>query len=514
MKNKKTKQLTNTANILIIISVFFSLFFIALIGTSMTAAMQAVKIDLNLAPVTTQWLVVSYTILVASFVAIAGQLGDVFGFTKIFIAGLLITFIGYIAASIGTDVSLILISTVLRGIGFACLLPNSMSIIRILFPPEKLNKVLAIWPVITLFGWGLGPLFGGLWATSNWRMTYWIGLGVITPCMLILIYYSSYLQSKKSSKPVDIIGSSLLLFSLITLILLLSEGPFWGWVSPMNISLYAICPILFILFFYSQTKIKQPIVIYSACKSMVFITSLIAFFISFGCYFSLCYFINYYFLSVTGENSSYIFAGISTIPPLMAAVIFSIFTPKLTEKFGYKIIMSIGMLCIFSGMLILLWLPENHSYLHLWWRFIIIGIGMGIVLSSSSPLSQQTISSENSGMASGIYGCFGLCGPSILIPIASSWYTHTEMALIREKLSIYNLSHKEIIKIISDLHTNMENLIHTLKSFGLSNFQIQKAIIDLEDSSIISFGKFGFVCAIVAAIGFIFCLLFAPGKNK
>lgn len=220
------------------------------------------------------------------------------------------------------------------------------------------------------------------------------------------------------------------------------------------------------------------------------------------------------FLAVTGENSTYIFAGIATLPPLMAAVILSALTPMLTKKFGYKIIMSIGMLCIFSGMLILLWLPEHHSYLHLWWRFIIIGIGLGIVLSSSSPLSQKTIAPENSGMASGIYGCFGLCGPSILIPIASSWYTHTEMSLIREKLSIFNLSHKEIIKVVSALHTNMENLIHTFKKLGLSNYQIQKAILDLQDSSITSFGKFGLVCAIVAAIGFIFCLLFAPGKNK
>lgn len=122
-------------------------------------------------------------------------------------------------------------------------------------------------------------------------MLYWIFLGAFSILFISILYFRKELKTVKEKKKIDYFGSFFLITGLITLILLLSEGPFWGWVSPMNISLYAVCPILFILFFYSQTKIKQPIIIYSACKSMVFITGLIAFFISFGCYFSLCYFI-------------------------------------------------------------------------------------------------------------------------------------------------------------------------------------------------------------------------------
>ena len=117
--------------------------------------------------------------------------------------------------------------------------------------------------MLFLLGWCIGPFFGGLIASySTWRVLFWINLGVILYSILVLFLYSSSTKTKTNDKKIDYLGAFLLISGLATLLLLLSEGPFWGWTSPQNITLYAVSPTLLILFFISQTKIKNPIVVY------------------------------------------------------------------------------------------------------------------------------------------------------------------------------------------------------------------------------------------------------------
>ena len=217
-------------------------------GLAMTACMQAIKTDLNLSIVTMQWLIIGYTIFCASFIAIAGQLGDVLGHENTFISGLIINIIASILMSIGSDISIIMIGTVLRGTGLALLIPSSMALIKTTIPKEKISKSLMIWGISISIGFSIGPLLGGLFASVNWRMLFWINLFLFILSFLIIIIYKSQIITIKERKPVDFIGSILLFLALVSLILLLSEGPFWGWTSPMNISLYAVCPIFLIMF--------------------------------------------------------------------------------------------------------------------------------------------------------------------------------------------------------------------------------------------------------------------------
>ena len=254
----------------IFISIIISMLAITISGFAMTACMQAIKVDLNLSLVTMQWLIVGYTIFCASLIAIAGQLGDVIGHENNFIIGLSINIIASILMSVGSDISLIMVGTALRGIGLAFIVTNSMSLIKTIVPKESLIKALSLWGIIINFGFSIGPLFGGLFASVNWRLLFWINLIFFISSLIIILIYKSQIITIKERKPVDIIGSILLFLGLVTLVLLLSEGPFWGWTSPMNISLYAISPALLILFFYSQTKIARPLIIFSACKKKSF----------------------------------------------------------------------------------------------------------------------------------------------------------------------------------------------------------------------------------------------------
>ena len=49
--------------------------------------MQAVKTNLGLTPVMTQWLIVAYSIIASALILIAGQFGDIYGHFKTLLFG-------------------------------------------------------------------------------------------------------------------------------------------------------------------------------------------------------------------------------------------------------------------------------------------------------------------------------------------------------------------------------------------------------------------------------------------
>ena len=515
-KNTQNKKTNTIIILLLIISILGSQSLSTFATTAMIGIMRAVKIDLGLTPVITQWLIVAYSIIASSLILISGQLGDIYGHFKTLIYGIAFSFVGCILFSIGNSGTLAMIATVLRGISTALIVPCSMSSLVIIVPKEKMKPILALWSLFVFLGWAIGPIIGGLCANTNWRIPYWISTGFFGLFLLIAIYYRKHFKEPPLIKKLDIIGSSLLFLGLITLILLLSEGPYWGWTSPTNITLYALSPILLILFFYSQTKVSNPILTLKVCKNKYLITSVVSIFSTVGCLFSYMYFVNYYFLSPVGQNKSYFFAGLVVSIGLSGSLISSFFANKLTSKYGYKNVLCFGFICIFSTNIILLWLPQNVSFTYLWWIFVINGIGCGIGFCASTPLCQYDIKPQDSGMTSGLFSTSAYLGASIIIPIAAVWYTHAEFSYIASSFKSLNLSlsHNDIIKISSAVHSNMKILKNTLSNFDLSNNQIHTVISKLKESAEIGFGRAGLVSAIFAAIGFVFCLFFAPGKSN
>ena len=174
---------------------------------------------------------------------------------------------------------------------------------------------------------------------------------------------------------------------------------------------------------------------------------------------------------------------------------------------------------MFSGMLIWMWLPEDITYLNLWWRFLITGLGVGLIFPAMTPFCVMSVKPKDSGMASGIYNSILFLGPSIIISIAAVWYTHTEMN------HIYNLIHSssnllakipesKISILINSVHNDISKFNEVISGLDLSSQETKKLLITLKQSANSGFGKVGLLCAIFSAIGFILSIIIAPGKSN
>ena len=97
------------------------------------------KRALHIGLVPMEWSITILPALAASSITICGQYGDIFGRLKVFLYGIIIYFICSILLSIGTDLTIVMIGSVLRGIGGGFIVSGSLSVLKTLAGPKSLT---------------------------------------------------------------------------------------------------------------------------------------------------------------------------------------------------------------------------------------------------------------------------------------------------------------------------------------------------------------------------------------
>ena len=110
----------------------------------------------------------------------AGALGDRYGAKRVFSAGLLIFCTASTACGLAPDMSTLQYARVIKGIGTAILLPNSLTALNHkVQDPERRKIAVSAWPSAGALGIAVGPLFGGVLVQYlDWRSIFLVSIPV------------------------------------------------------------------------------------------------------------------------------------------------------------------------------------------------------------------------------------------------------------------------------------------------------------------------------------------------
>src|SRR5262249_36232349 len=95
-----------------------------------------------------------------------------------------------LACGISQNPGELISARVVQGLGAALLMPQTMTIIVTIFPPERRGAAMGIWGAVAGLATIAGPTVGGLLVTSlGWRWIFFINLpiGVLVLAMAIVI---------------------------------------------------------------------------------------------------------------------------------------------------------------------------------------------------------------------------------------------------------------------------------------------------------------------------------------
>src|ERR1700727_3064321 len=203
----KKGGLGSVAQILALSTLCAVLFLTFLDNTVVSVGLANVQSDLHAGVTSLQWVVNGYALTFASFMLVAGMLGDIFGRKRIMLVGVAIFCAGSVVAATASNVDWLIVGRVIMGGGAAASEPGTLSIIRHVYPDRKTRAdALGIWAAVSGLALALGPVIGGfLVGFLSWRAIFWVnlGFGVIA---FVLAAVAVPETSDRQGRRIDIVG--------------------------------------------------------------------------------------------------------------------------------------------------------------------------------------------------------------------------------------------------------------------------------------------------------------------
>lgn len=224
-----------------------SIFMQMLDSTILNTSITSIAKDLHESPLDMQNAIISYVLTLALFMPVSGFLSDKFGTKKVFIFALFLFSIGSLFCALSQNLSHLIFSRVIQGIGGSLMTPvGKLALIRT-FPKKELLKAMNFAIIPALIGPVLGPLVGGYmvdYLSWHWIFLINIPFGIIG-ILLSLKYMPDY-----KSPIIDFDLKGFLIFAAASLLLSISLELFGNTVRLTPVLLILMSGFLMLYWYY------------------------------------------------------------------------------------------------------------------------------------------------------------------------------------------------------------------------------------------------------------------------
>lgn len=226
------------------------------------------------------WVLTSYIVATAIFMAMTGFLTGRFGRKRIFVWSVIGFTVASMLCGVAQNLTQIVLFRMLQGIFGASLVPLSQAVLLDSFPKEKHGSAMAMWGMGIMIGPILGPILGG-WLTENysWRWVFYINL----PFGLLAWFgLGKYLQETRieHERRFDLPGFLFLSVAIGAMQMMLDRGESLDWFSSREVIIEAVLAAAGMYFFVVHIFTdKHPFIEPGLFKDRNFTLGLLAIFI-------------------------------------------------------------------------------------------------------------------------------------------------------------------------------------------------------------------------------------------
>ncbi len=399
----------------------FALFMMMLDNTVVNVALPSIQRDLHASLSALEWTINAYTLTLAVLLVTGGRLGDIFGRRRLFICGVLV--FGLSSAVIGLSPSggILVAFRAIQGVGAAFMMPATLSIITQAFPPEQRGMAIGTWAGVSAMALAIGPVVGGFLTQSvSWRAIFFINPPIAVIAVAVALFATRETRDETVDHTVDYAGIVTLTLGLTALVLALIEGNAWHWGSVRILTLFAVAIIGLISFVRIELRARAPMVNFSFFRARSFLGSnLVAFFVTFAM-FSQFFFLTLYLQNVL--HYSPLETGVRFLPSTVLVIITGPVAGRLADRIGPRPLMTAGLLIVAAALFIQSGITTHTGYGLLLPGFVLLGMGMGLVMSPMSTAAMNAVDRTKAGVASGtlsmsrmVGGTFGVAVMGALV---------------------------------------------------------------------------------------------------
>lgn len=406
----------------ILVPLALAQFICSFAGSNMNVMITDISTDLDTTVQGVQIAITLFLLVMAALMIPGGKLTDRWGRKRCFTIGLVLYGIGALmsAASPGLGV-LILGNSIFEGVGTALLIPPVYILTTLLFS-DITSRARAFGIITGMGGVGAaaGPLIGGLITTAiSWRAAFVFQAIVIA----VILWLSRNIVDPVApdpTRPFDTLGAVLSAAGLILVVMgvLAADNDL-----ALMAVLLAVGAILLGVFFLHirarERRHEEPLLSTGLFRNRTSNLGLVTQNVQWLMLIGTAFVVSAYLQVVRGYNA--IQTGVIFTAATGGILLSSLAAERLAKRYAQRTLIMAGFVATIAGVLVLLALVNGSPSA---WAFapglLLIGLGVGVMLTPSVNVVQSAFPEEQQGEISGLSRCISNLGSSLGTAVAGT----------------------------------------------------------------------------------------------
>lgn len=392
-------------------------------GSNMNVMINDISKDLNTTVQGVQVAITAFLLVMAALMIPGGKLTDRYGRKFCFNVGLGLYGVGAVLSAISPGLGvLILGNSIFEGVGTALLIPPVYILATMLFT-ETVSRARAFGAISAAGGLGAasGPLIGGAIATGiSWRAAFVFQALVIVVIVLLSRRNVTDPRPADPTRSFDTFGAVLSAVGLIMLVLgiMAAEQNFW-----LMIGLIGGGALVLAWFFVwarrkenaGEEPLLSPTLFRNKISNLGLVTQNAQWLMLMGMSFTVAA----YLQVVRGYNA--VQTGVIFSAATVGLLLTSLGSERFAKRYTQRMLIAVGFLLTIGGVAILLLMVKGNPSV---WAFtpglLLIGLGVGVMLTPSVNVVQSSFGEEKQGEISGLSRSVSNLGSSMGTAIAGT----------------------------------------------------------------------------------------------
>jgi DHA2 family multidrug resistance protein-like MFS transporter len=394
----------------ILAALVVSLLVVVLDNTILNIALPTIQRDLDATQSQLVWAIDSYILVFASLLFTWGILGDKYGRKKILVIGLIIFGLASAACAFAESANMLIAFRALMGVGGAAVMPTTLAIITVVFPPHERGKAIGAWAGAVGAAVALGPVLGGIllehpewsnWATGNdWGSVFLINVPIVAAGLFFIWRIVPETRNPHPRK-LDLMGLVISATGLILLVYgIVNASATKDWLAPTVIVPICLGVLILAAFLWMEARSDHASFDVHLFKNRGYAVSLTAVSLAFFAMSGITFSLPFYMQILRGFTT--LQAGLCFLPFALGQIIAAPRSAGMVKRFGYRPVMTGGLVLVAVAMLLLARVPIDAPLWAVLTVFFVFGLGMGNVIAPGSTVMQNVLPLARAGAGSAV----------------------------------------------------------------------------------------------------------------
>jgi EmrB/QacA subfamily drug resistance transporter len=382
--------------------------------TAINVAVPAIGADLDIDLGGQQWLILSYSLALASLYLVAGALGDRLGRRKMFMVGATGFAVASALGGLAPSAPVLIVARVLQGAAGALLTTGSLSLLRSTFADES-GRAIGIWTAGTGAVSLAGPPIGGaLVEWASWRWIFYLNLPLALGAVY-LAWLGRGASTRREAAParLDVLGAALVALGLGFVTYGIVQGGEQGFAAIAWA--FALGGVALVAFVVRELRARDPLLPLFLFRdhdfTLVNVSTLLVYSALAGSTFFLVLFLQ----SVVGFKPFE--AGLLLLPPTVVMLALAPLFGRLADRLGARLFLVAGPLVMASGMLLWLRVDDRTLWDGLLPGLLLYGLGLSMIVAPITAAAMLSAPERYSGVAAGVNSTFSRLGSLFAIAV-------------------------------------------------------------------------------------------------